>query len=467
MIRLTATRSATRAIARAIAAKSGAPQFSTLDILQTIVTNPLTITAATTTAATAYYAMTNYKIGRPGEYIVKTGLGIKDMTVDRQTMRWPFQEFQKVEVNPSTYSFQLHCMSKGKVEFELPVVFTIGPILPSEDPVAFRRYCQLMIAMQHGELERTIKGIIEGETRGLTAQLDVEEMFNGKEKFRAEVVEKLAVDLEQFGLKIYNANIQEMRDRDENNKYFEYRKKRAIEPANNEARADVAEAQMGGDIAVSEREKTTRITLADNAREAVIRESQAQIEILKMKSQLAVQEAATKQATETSNVEAEQNVAMRRQELQAAVEKRRHEQMIQAMNADILPRASAEAEAKKLLADAAFYAQSKEAEGKLRLMEAQAEGVRKLFQACADDPELAKFYIGAESGLWREMTQATAQGVNGMKPQITIVGSNGQEAALSDTVMKTMYGLAPLLGDVYAKMGSAKGALVGVEDAKK
>ena len=412
--------------------------------------------AAVATACTALYGVNFYKIGAPGEYIVKTGIGIKDMSISRQTMVWPFQKHQNVEVNPSTYSFHLHCMSKGKVEFELPVVFTIGPILPGENYEDFQKYCQLMLAMPHEELERTIKGIIEGETRGLTAQLDVEEMFNGKEKFRAEVVEKLAIDLKQFGLKIYNANIQEMRDLDEKNKYFEYRKKRAIEAANNEARADVAEAQMAGDIAVSERAKNTRITVADNDRDAVIREAHAKIQMLKAQADLAVQEAATKQATEVSNVEAEQKTTMRRQELQAEVERLRYNQQVEATRAEIVTKAQAEAEARRHLADATFYVMTKEAEGKLKLMEASAEGVNKMVAACASNPELAKFYVGTESGLWNRMAEVTAEGIRDMKPQITIVGSHGQEQALSKTVMETMYGMAPLLQDVYAKFGSSK-----------
>lgn len=68
----------------------------------------------------------------------------------------------------------------------------------------------------------TVKGIIEGETRGLTARLTVEEMFNGKEVFREQVIEKLEPDLGALGLRIYNANIQEMRDYDANNKYVAF-----------------------------------------------------------------------------------------------------------------------------------------------------------------------------------------------------------------------------------------------------
>jgi flotillin len=58
-------------------------------------------------------------------------------------------------------------------------------------------------------------------------------MFTAKEKFRKTVVHKIQKDLDDgFGLHIYNANIREMGDYDKDNKYFEYRKKRAIETAN-------------------------------------------------------------------------------------------------------------------------------------------------------------------------------------------------------------------------------------------
>ena len=105
-------------------------------------------------------------------------------------------------------------MSKEKVEFNLPVTFTVGPIDPEKDNEGFIRYCQKITEATPKEIEVLIAGIIEGETRGLTAKLTVEEMFNSKEIFKEEVVAFIEKDLNLLGLTIFNANIKEMSDYD-------------------------------------------------------------------------------------------------------------------------------------------------------------------------------------------------------------------------------------------------------------
>ena len=49
-------------------------------------------------------------------------------------------------------------------------------------------------------------------------------MFTQKDIFRETVVNKIETDLKKLGMRIFNANIKEMTDYDENNKFFEYRK---------------------------------------------------------------------------------------------------------------------------------------------------------------------------------------------------------------------------------------------------
>lgn len=120
------------------------------------------------------------------------------------------------------------------------MVFTVGPIDPRDDMEHFKNYARMMQGMTAEEVRHTISGMIEGETRGLTASMTIEEMFSNKEIFRTRVVDKISEDLKKIGMRIFNANIKEMSDYDEHNKYFEYRKKRAIETANYEAQVAVS-----------------------------------------------------------------------------------------------------------------------------------------------------------------------------------------------------------------------------------
>merc|ERR1712137_1516389 len=162
--------------------------------------------------------------------------------------------------------------SKEKVEFNLPVVFTIGPISPLENEHGFQTYAQNLNDLSPDEVENIIRGVVEGETRGLTADLTIEELFSSKERFKSDVVTKIESELLKLGLRVLNANIKEMSDYDDENIYFAHRKKRAIETANYDAQVEVSEAKKKGEIGMKEREKDTRVTLSQLESQAVIAE---------------------------------------------------------------------------------------------------------------------------------------------------------------------------------------------------
>lgn len=413
------------------------------------------VVSATLTALPAAWASLNYMICKPNQYLVKTGVGIRDIEVSKSSVRWPFQNAQMIDVNPTTYAFRLHNMSKGKVEFMLPIVMTVGPSLPEKDPEAFGRYCKLLQDMTRSEIEATVRGIIEGETRGLTAQLTVEEMFNGKDKFRETVIEKLAPDLAELGVVIYNANIQEMRDYDDKNKYFEYRKQRAIEIASNEARRDVAEAQKQGDIDVSERVRDTRINVAQNEKDVKVAEYARRKEILEAESIVAQQEAETKKIREQSLVKATQNVEIERQKLQQKVEEERFSQMKNHERTQHLAPAIAQAESMERLAEATLYSKSKEAEGIQKVLEAKAEGVKKLVQSCGDS-ELARFYLGVDTGLWHKVAEESAKAVHNMKPQITQWTTGSENGGMSKAITDLAQGCVPIYEQIQKRLSSGK-----------
>lgn len=415
------------------------------------------IMATTAIALPALWVANAYKVCKPNQYMVRTGLGINDINVSKSGVCWPFQNAMIVDVNPTTYLFRLHSMSKGKVEFELPIVMTIGPTLPEDDTDAFNRYCKLLQDMTPDEIESTIKGIIEGETRGLTARLSVEEMFNGKETFRKEVVDKLEADLAQLGVKIYNANIQEMKDFDANNKYFEYRKQRAIEIASNEARRDVAEAHKQGDIDVSLRVRDTRIEVAKNEKDAKVEEYARKKEVLEAEAIVAAQEAETHRVREVSMTQAKQMIDIKHQELQQIVEERRYNQLIQSERSFRLAPALAEAEAQERLADAALYAKNREAEGIQSIMEAKAEGVNKLLKSCGDNPDLARFYMGVDSNLWHKVAEESARAVQGMEPTITHWNTGNDTGSTGNALVRIAQDCIPLYSEIKGHLAGMTG----------
>lgn len=66
-----------------------------------------------------------------------------------------------------------------------------------------------------------VQGIIEGETRVLAASMTMEEIFKGTKEFKQEVFQKVQLELNQFGLLIYNANVKQLVDV-EGHEYFSY-----------------------------------------------------------------------------------------------------------------------------------------------------------------------------------------------------------------------------------------------------
>ncbi|GJW09182.1 flotillin-like protein 4 [Tanacetum coccineum] len=127
-----------------------------------------------------------------------------------------------------------------KLPFILPVVFTIGP---QEDKDSLYKYAKLTTCKEKDEshMQELVKGIIEGETRVLAASMTMEEIFRGtKGTF-------VQLELNQFGLKIYNANVKQLVDVP-GHKYFSYLGQKTQMEAANQAKIDVSEAKMKGEV---------------------------------------------------------------------------------------------------------------------------------------------------------------------------------------------------------------------------
>ncbi|OVA07886.1 Band 7 protein [Macleaya cordata] len=169
-----------------------------------------------------------YKVAKASEYLVITGYGIDDIKLAKKAWIRPGQSCTRFDVSPVNYTFEVQIMSSEKLSFLLPAVFTIGPHL--------------------------VLGIIEGETRVLTASMTMEDLFKGTKGFKKEVFDKVQLELNQFGLLIYNANIKQL-VYVEGHEYFSYLGQKIQKEAANQAKIDVAEAKMKGEVGAKLREE--------------------------------------------------------------------------------------------------------------------------------------------------------------------------------------------------------------------
>ncbi|EOY29409.1 Flotillin-like protein 2 [Theobroma cacao] len=288
-------------------------------------------------------------------------------------------------------------------------------------------------------------GVIEGETRVLAASMTMEEIFKGTKEFKQEVFEKVQLELNQFGLLIYNANVKQLVDVP-GHEYFSYLGQKTRMEAANQAKVDVPEAKMKGEMGAKLREgQTVQNAAKINAEtkivstqrqgegtkeeikvrtEVKVYENQREAELAEANAVLAKKKAGWAKETQVAEVEASKAVALRDAELQKEVEKMNAVTQTEKLKAERLSKASVEYEikayramhqlgqdlkylreanwelyqkqkeaeavlyekekqaaAQKALADAAFYSRQKVADGELYAKQKEAEGLVALGKA--------------------------------------------------------------------------------------
>lgn len=113
--------------------------------------------------------------------------------------------------------------------------------------------------------------------------------------------------------------------------------------------------------------------------------------------------------------------------------------------------AEGQAEATRRLADAQLYAARAAADGALAAFEAQADGLSRLLAASEQRPDLAKFQLALQSGLFEKMATTTADAVRGMSPKIHIwnTGPGGGDASAGlNPLRNILSSLPPMLDAV-------------------
>ncbi|KAL3643137.1 Flotillin-like protein 4 [Castilleja foliolosa] len=459
-----------------------------------------------------------YKVAKASEYIVVTGVGIDDIKIAKKAWIFPGQSYTKFDISPVNYTFEVQAMSAEKLPFVLPAVFTIGP--RADDPPSLHKYAKLI--SPHDKLSNHVKelvqGIIEGETRVLAASMTMEEVFKGTKEFKQEVFEKVQLELNQFGLLIYNANVKQLVDVP-GHEYFSYLGQKTQMEAANQAKVDVSEARMKGEIGSKLRDGQTLQNAAKiDAETKVIStqrkgqgtkeeikvrtevkvfENQREAEVAEANAELAKKKAGWAKEAKVAEVEADKAVALRDAELQKEVEEMNALTRTQKLRAEFLSKASVEyetkvqeanwelykkqkaaeaylyqkqkeAEAQKAAAEAAFfarkqvvdgdfYAKVKEAEGLEAMAKAQGTYVHTLLKELGGDYSALRDYLMISGGMYQEVAKINAEAVKGLQPKISIWtgGDNGTTSGTS--AMKEVAGVYKMLPPLFETVNHQTG----------
>ncbi|KAI3792099.1 hypothetical protein L2E82_05969 [Cichorium intybus] len=428
-----------------------------------------------------------YRVARASEYLVITGCGIDDIKIAKKSWVLPGQSSSVFDISPVNYTFDVQAMSAEKLPFVLPAVFTIGPRI--DDNESLHKYAKLIAPhdKQSHHVNEVVKGIIEGETRVLAASLTMEAIFKGIKDFKKEVFEKVQLELNQFGLWIYNANVKQLVDVP-GHEYFSYLGQKIQQEAANQAKIDVSEAKMKGEIGSKLRQGQTLQNAAkidaetkiiatqrqgEGKKEEIkvrtevkVFENEREAEVAEANAELAMKKAKWAKDSQLAEVVATKAVALREAELQKEVEIMNALTRTEKLKAEFLSKASVEYETKvqeanwelyrkqkaaeaslyekekeaaaqKAIAEAAFYsrqqvadgelyAKQKEAEGLVAVAQAQGTYIRTLLGAFGGNYTALRDYLMINGGMFQEIAKINGEAVKGLQPKISIwTGAGG------------------------------------------
>ncbi|KAF4471671.1 flotillin [Fusarium albosuccineum] len=320
-----------------------------------------------------------YRISSPDEYLAITGMGVKTVKITKATWVWPLQRCFRFSVQPHDYAMDLQAMTKEKLQFSLPVVFTVGPDVnqrgantrvPEEEEEgdlrredrgdALMKYAMLLANSENPNVDNNqhvgniVKGIIEGETRVLVSSMTMEEIFTEREVFKKRIFRNIQGELDQFGLKIYNANVKELKDAPDS-VYFASLSRKAHEGATNQARIDVAEAQLRGNVGEAKRKGEQEREIAKINAETAVQKTERDIERAQAEAHLDTTRAGLTRDVDIARVTAQRTLESKDEDLKKEVEIKRAAAEMERLRATDVVKATIIRESKQQAADAAAY----------------------------------------------------------------------------------------------------------------
>ncbi|KAI1175699.1 hypothetical protein F4777DRAFT_548949 [Nemania sp. FL0916] len=400
-------------------------------------------------------------------------------------------------------------MTKEKLQFLLPVVFTIGPDVNARGANArsagasqarehdgdedrgdaLMKYAMLLADSSVKEkgftgaqyLENIVKGIIEGETRVLVSSMTMEEIFTEREEFKRRIFRNIQGELDQFGLKIYNANVKELKDA-VGSTYFQSLSQKAHEGATNQARIDVADAQLRGNVGEADRRGQQERQIAKINAETAVQKTDRDIERATAEANLATQKTNLNRDVEIARIQATRTTEGRDEDLKKDVQVKRAAAELERLRATDVVKATINREAKQQAADAKAYEIEAEAraqfeqanmaaDANLQKQLKEAEGITAMADAYArlghafGGPDNLLRYMMIKEGTYIELAKANASAVKGMQPKISVWTTGAEGGGSVDgkaigggqdsaATMRNVYQLLPpLMSTIHDQTG--------------
>ncbi|TGO88903.1 hypothetical protein BPOR_0135g00090 [Botrytis porri] len=383
-----------------------------------------------------------YQITSPNEYLAITGAKIATVKICKSAF------VRRFNIQPRDYELSLQAMTKEKLQLAIPVVFTIGPDVnrrgdnsrtadsnhesAAEDgDDALLKFAMLLAEGESNDgdagahLRKIVVGIIEGETRVLVSSMSMEKIFTEREAFKKDIFKNIQSELGQFGLRIYNANVKELKDAPGSN-YFASLSKKAHEGAINQARIDVAEAQRLGTVGEAQRRAEQDRELAKVQAETAVQKTERDSEKARAEATLATRKTVYSRDVNVAQIEisntlkilkledpdarvlpedlermATRATEVRDEELRRDVEVKRAFTELERLRASDVVKATIAREAKQQAADAKNYEEQARSNAEYYSQQKIAEAKANAEQRAAD----AKMYSEKQAALAKANTE--------------------------------------------------------------
>lgn len=372
-------------------------------------------------------------------------------------------------------------MTKEKLQFSLPVVFTVGPDVnqrgantrePAEDDEhdyrredrgdSLMKYAMLLASSDAGNgtpiqesqhVANIVKGIIEGETRVLVSSMTMEEIFTEREVFKKRIFRNIQSELDQFGLKIYNANVKELKDAPDS-VYFASLSRKAHEGATNQARIDVAEAQLRGNVGEAKRKGEQEREIAKINAETAVQKTERDIERAQAEAHLDTKRTGLTRDVDIARVTAQRTLESKDEDLKKEVEIKRAGAEMERLRATDVVKATIARESKQQAADAAAYEVEAEARANQEASQRKADATAYQTKIAADAEAMADFARVTKN------TDAEVYKTRNDAEAYNYAAQQRAEAELS-LKLREAEGIAAM-ADAYGKMSQAFGGPAGL-----
>lgn len=173
-------------------------------------------------------------------------------------------------------------------------------------------------------------------------------------------------------MKIYNANVKELRDAPQSN-YFESLSRKAHEGASNQARVDVAEAQLKGNVGEAMRVGEQKREIAKIDAQTAVQNTERDSERAEAETTLAIRRTAFKKDIDLAKIKAQRDTEAKDEELKKDVEVLRAQHNIEKLRANDVVQATIKRESQQQATDAKAYSDNKAADAAAYATRAQAE----------------------------------------------------------------------------------------------